>query len=252
MTSDKMSHPSHPEHPLQKVNYQNEYTCDGCKMKGTRERYRCEKCDFDLHIDCVTCPNITVQGQNCQFLEKPRLGIHCKKVDCTECRSCDACGMTIKGFVYHCRTTDWDFHPRCAKLEDQITIDDVMFRLEKQQPSSCAWCNKKRLKGGYKKIPGWSYVSNKNDGYNFHVYCVMEMAMQNLSSALQAMNQPEVKTKSKKLSHGLSSTSNKWVNVLKAFLGAVFSILLGDPTTLIGSTMAHLVIQGLLQAGSIW
>lgn len=142
-----MSHPSHPEHPLQKVNYQNEYTCDGCKMKGTRERYRCEKCDFDLHIDCVTCPNITVQGQNCQFLEKPRLGIHCKKVDCTECRSCDACGMTIKGFVYHCRTTDWDFHPRCAKLEDQITIDDVMFRLEKQQPSSCAWCNKKRLKG---------------------------------------------------------------------------------------------------------
>ncbi|XP_021753568.1 uncharacterized protein LOC110718939 [Chenopodium quinoa] len=153
------------------------------------------------------------------------------------------------GFVYHCPKTDWDFHPTCVNLETEIKIEDVTFRLEKQGSSSCAWCKRKLVKGAVKKIPGWSYVSEEDHDYNFHVYCVMEMAMQSSSSdevsgktmsfALQG-NELPLKTKSKKI-----CKSNKWLRILKIFVGTVFSILLGDPTTIIASTMAHLVIEGL-------
>ncbi|XP_021773235.1 uncharacterized protein LOC110737163 [Chenopodium quinoa] len=155
------------------------------------------------------------------------------------------------GFVYHSYETDRDFHPTCVNLENEIKIEDVTFRLEKQGTSSCAWCKRKLVKGAVKKIPGWSNVSEEDHDYNFHVYCVMEMAMQGSSSnevfgktmslTLQGKgNELPIKTKSKKI-----SKSNKWLRILKLFVGTVFSILLGDPTTIIASTMAHLVIVGL-------
>ncbi|XP_021773905.1 uncharacterized protein LOC110737861 [Chenopodium quinoa] len=182
-------HPSHREHPLVAVNRQGAYTCDGCKMEGMGLRYRCEGCNYDLHQECMFAPpKLKIQEHKYRFLERPLPGPNCTRVDCTKCRSCDACGMAVKGFVYHCSKTGWDFHPRCAKLESKISIGDVTFWFEKQGPSSCAWCKRKLLNGAKKKIPGWSYVS-KYDDYNLHVFCVMEMAMQSSSTVVRQRKQ---------------------------------------------------------------
>lgn len=263
MVNSKMIHPSHPEHPLEMVNHQESYTCDGCKMEGTGPRYRCERCNYDLHHECMFAPSkLKFQAHTCKFYESPLPAANCTKVNCTKCiRSCDACGLTIKGFVYHYSEKGWDFHPRCAKLENKIQVGNVTFWLKKQGPCSCAWCKKKLPRGaGKNNIPGWSYVS-KYDDYNFHEYCVMEMAMQNSytpsnysattsrdsSSALvmhQGINLP-LKIKSKRS----GANSIKWVEILKIFLRTVFSILFGDPSAILASTMAHLVTQGLFHQG---
>lgn len=141
--------PKPPRHTLERVNYEGLYACDGCRMDGTGPRYRCDRCNYDLHHECMFAPpKITFQGQKCQFLERPLPGANCTRVNCTKCiRRCDACGMKIKGFMYHCSKSGLDFHPRCAKLESKISVGDVTFWLEKQGPSGCAWCKKKLLGG---------------------------------------------------------------------------------------------------------
>lgn len=254
-----MTHRSHPKHPLVMVDGERRYKCDGCKMYGIGKRYTCKRCDFDLHPKCMFPSNtITIQGQECHFHEKPPIGIHCTKANCTKCRTCDACGMTIMGFVYHCPNTDWDFHPTCVKLENKISIEDVTFSPQKQGLSNCAWCKRRLLKGAVEKITGWSSVAEDED-YNLHVYGVMDMVMQlqgsssnfneghtrdrDLSLALKGTTELPLKNKSKKV-----SKTNKWLKMFKVFIGTVFSILLGDPTTLIASTMAHLVVEGLSHA----
>lgn len=137
------------DHPLVMVNQQRPYTCDGCKTEGIGLRYRCERCNYDLHHQCMfSSPKLKFQGNQYRFLEKPLPGPNCTRANyCIDCRNCDACGKNVKGFVYHCSDTGWDLHPRCAKLDCKISIGDVTFWLEKQGPSTCAWCNKRLLKG---------------------------------------------------------------------------------------------------------
>ena len=43
-----------------------------------------------------------------------------------------------------------------------------------------------------------------------------------------------------------ANSKNKWLEILKIFLRTVFSILLGDPTAILASTLAHLVTEGFL------
>ncbi|XP_074314659.1 uncharacterized protein LOC141649890 [Silene latifolia] len=197
---------------------------------------------------------ITFEGYECKLLERP---LPCRRSRCKHggfCRSCDACGVTVKGLVYHCATEDseWDFHTRCVKLESEICIGDVIFRLKKQGPSKCLWCKKRLLSGASKNIPGWSYVSNYMD-YSFHVNCVMDMADQHnntstssgsdMSLALQGKELP-LQTKSKG-----SIEKNKWLKIFQIFLKTILAILIGDPTTILASTLAHVVTQGLFHAG---
>ncbi|GLJ33397.1 hypothetical protein SUGI_0671740 [Cryptomeria japonica] len=45
--------PSH-DHRLVAVDLNSGYICDGCKEKGTRWRYRCCTCNYDMHNLCAT------------------------------------------------------------------------------------------------------------------------------------------------------------------------------------------------------
>lgn len=253
-----MASNKHIDHPLEKANCRSSYTCDGCKMEGMGERYQCKVCNLSLHPECMSAsPKLTIQGQECQFLESPppkkcsRGRANCsksKKVCCTEGRSCDACGMTVKGFVYHCPNTDWDFHPRCAQLKDEIVIEDDTFFLKKQGSTTrCGLCQKKVPRGAEEKISGWCYSSLKADDFNIHVYCVMKAKQQVPSSSnndviISTRPNLSLRSHNKTTTHG--SRSKIWLALLENFLRAVFSILVGDPTTVIASSIAHLVVQG--------
>ncbi|KAH9606411.1 hypothetical protein KSS87_015054 [Heliosperma pusillum] len=179
-----------------------------------------------------------VEGQNCKLLERP---LRCGAANCRHgdyCRSCNACGMTIKGFVYHCKDKNTDFHPSCTKLKKEIQINDVIFRLEKKGNSKCLRCQRKKLEGSTKEIPGWSYVSN-HKGYTFHVHCLMDMAMQASSKKNQAASSSSSSSSSSSLAlNNLSipqNNSSKFKDnigsnsliMLEGFLKIVLPLLLG-------------------------
>ncbi|CAO2815545.1 unnamed protein product [Amaranthus hypochondriacus] len=245
---------SHHEHPLYEFDHKCQYKCNGCEMDGFGKRFRCGKCNFDLHPECKLAEPIKIYEKGTyEFFAKPPIGVNCSnKHKCKSgyCRSCDACGMTLKGYMYHSTYNDQDFHPKCLKLELKIKIEDVIFTLQHQMPRSfkCAMCKKNLVQGAVKKTPGWSYVSEYDD-CDFHVYCVMEMAMKsmNCSSTSRQMNSSAVERyqhrKIKKKGSSSIRSKSYWFKIISAFMTSVISILIGDPTTFVASTMVHLITQ---------
>ena len=142
----------HHKHPLHEFDCKSLYKCDGCKMDGFGKKFRCEKCDYDLHPECNSAEAIIeFKGKKYEFFSKPPKGVNCRKNHkCKSgCRGCDACGMTIEGYMYHCTDNDQDFHPKCLKLKPQIIIEDVTFTLQSKMPQSskCAKCKKNLVQG---------------------------------------------------------------------------------------------------------
>ncbi|CAO2815546.1 unnamed protein product [Amaranthus hypochondriacus] len=265
---------SHHKHALYEFDCKSQYKCDGCEMDGFGKRFRCKKCNYDLHPECNYAEAIIeFEGQKYEFFAKPPKGVNCSKRHKSGCRCCDACGITLKGYTYHCTDTDFDFHPKCVKLDRKIVIEDVIFTLQDQMPqfSNCASCEKKHLEGAVEKIPGWSYISEYGE-CNFHVYCMMKMlnrynnssasssssssSFKNVSAAgdhsvmLQKSVQPGPDKVMKSKKQIISSKSSRcWFDIIKIFLSTVFSIVLGDPTTIVATTVAHLVTQAAFNLG---
>ncbi|TXG54081.1 hypothetical protein EZV62_019337 [Acer yangbiense] len=65
-TPQLINHPSYPYHPLYLLSMQpypcGLFKCNGCGRNGSGFRYRCNQCDFDVHILCAqTQPQIQMQ-----------------------------------------------------------------------------------------------------------------------------------------------------------------------------------------------
>jgi hypothetical protein len=240
----KKTHFSHPEHELELKNYQKPYCCDGCKEQGYGPRYRCELCDFDLHKECMF-PSLTTsheffQGSTFKFFNQTPA--KCSKRNCKENeRCCDACGMDINGFVYHCEEKGWDLHPCCRNLEKEIEMDGVNFQLCNKVSKKCSFCKKKKLPNG---VQGWSYVS-KSDNYHFHVYCTMQMVVESWKNwpkdnnclALENLELPVLQANS----FGSGGKGGKFLRIVMAILRSIVAVLLGDPTLIILSTAIELL-----------
>ncbi|KAG6578702.1 Melanoma-associated antigen E1, partial [Cucurbita argyrosperma subsp. sororia] len=172
------NHPSHPRHVLELKNYMEPYTCNGCKEKGFGPRYRCEKCDFDLHKPCTydrveSVSHEFFPGSRFKFMRNPPKPCH------PECRvRCDACRKSIEGFVFHCEEDDLDIHPCCYDLKTSYRFEDVEFNLHKKVEGKCIWCKRTSLEDGGDDN-GWSYMSECGD-YHVHVACVAEMVLEAL------------------------------------------------------------------------
>ncbi|KAM3323323.1 hypothetical protein P3S67_004474 [Capsicum chacoense] len=58
----QIKHKSHPKHTLslhfKPPYYDGEYTCDACGNSGHAFTFHCEKCKFDLHVECACLPEI--------------------------------------------------------------------------------------------------------------------------------------------------------------------------------------------------
>ncbi|XP_022133598.1 uncharacterized protein LOC111006137, partial [Momordica charantia] len=237
---------------LELKNYLKPYTCDGCKERGFGPRYRCEKCDFDLHRECMfpqTSPfrHEFFPGSTFKFLRTPPKACHdhCKL-------QCEACRMDINGFVYHCKEDDLDLHPCCRKLEKEYRVkeddEEMVFNLDKKVRGKCMWCKRKSIKEG-DHSNGWSYISECRK-YHIHVACATQMVLEEWKQredcikygddqkwALEKMNLKAIRARG----HGHGGRGNKCWRILKIFIQTIVSIVLGDPTMTLASLFIELI-----------
>ncbi|KAL5734751.1 hypothetical protein ACOSP7_032612 [Xanthoceras sorbifolium] len=172
--SETIHHASHP-HELELKSYNKPYLCDGCKEIGLGTRYRCEQCNFDLHIPCSSLSANETTSHD--FFHNSTLKLFFKPPGRGE-RFCVACVKPVRGFVYHCEEKGRDLHPCCLTLPHMVKVDDVEFKLsDKFLSSKCSWCNMKCLQDNSPGLRGWSYVSTCKK-YNLHARCATEMMLQ--------------------------------------------------------------------------
>ncbi|XP_031256944.1 diacylglycerol kinase theta [Pistacia vera] len=114
-----MQHFTHPSHLLYKVNYDQEYLCNGCNTKGARTRYRCNLCDFDLHEYCATCPTalssfMHPQHQLDLLVRTPEDSLQ------NPSRFCHVCRENIGALFYRCNYCEFNLHPICTQFPQQL------------------------------------------------------------------------------------------------------------------------------------
>ncbi|KAL0375253.1 UNVERIFIED_CONTAM: hypothetical protein Sradi_3441000 [Sesamum radiatum] len=110
-------HFTHPAHPLTPFDSQQDYLCNGCKTPGNGKRYRCQRCDFDLHDYCGTCPRLLSS-----FMHKNHsLSLVTRKPGARQVhRICDVCRDTVEGLFYRCKECEFDVHPLCTQLPEKL------------------------------------------------------------------------------------------------------------------------------------
>ncbi|KAL0338274.1 UNVERIFIED_CONTAM: putative nucleoredoxin 1-1 [Sesamum angustifolium] len=111
-------HFTHPAHPLTAFDNQQDYLCNGCKTLGNGNRYRCQRCDFDLHDYCGTCPRFLSS-----FMHKNHsLSLVTRKPQGTRQvhRICDVCRDPVEGLFYRCKECEFDVHPLCTQLPEKL------------------------------------------------------------------------------------------------------------------------------------
>ena len=224
----------------------DEYTCDGCKVVGFGNRYRCDKCNYDLHRACMRSTPTTTRkllDSTFKFYDQlPRRHNKCKK-------DCAACGKKVEGFVYHCHKKDLVLHPCCCDLKNELEYDGMKFHLHKTESDQCAMCNQKK---------GWSYVSECGQ-FSIHVYCAWEMLYELIRKQGKCLSKKMKKGKSISID-GLSLENlelpiqrqqlkrnsemrEKLLKVMKEILQTIVSILIGDPTTALASILVNLIFN---------
>ncbi|KAK9189737.1 hypothetical protein WN943_018336 [Citrus x changshan-huyou] len=240
-TGRRKTHPIH-RHKLELKSYKKPYNCDGCKELGFGARYRCDKCNFDLHQDCMLAAPIAHHD----FFKNSTFKIFHQPQDFQ--RYCYACGKPVRGFHYHCEKEGWDLHPCCRNLPNNLPIENIKFKLRNKVSSKCIWCKKKNLEGTVSGIRGWSYVSECKE-YHFHVHCAMDMVIDGWrngafnyqdGNSLAALENLELPVLRQHLS-GNRRRSSKFMKVVKIVFKTIAGILLGDPTVVLTGLLVDVV-----------
>ncbi|KDO67636.1 hypothetical protein CISIN_1g048693mg, partial [Citrus sinensis] len=245
-------HTSHQAHYLQLKNHKTLSECNGCKRPAFGLMYRCELCNFNLHIPCMFIyRKPTAKHEffgNFTFKFLPSLGA-CSTKDCIDCnKHCHACGRPADGFVYHCEEKGRNLHPCCFNLPRKLPIDSVEFELsDKQLSKKCIWRNSKRLQETVCDRWGWSYVS-KCKNYHCHAFCSTEMLLEEWKSGEDNSKDNSLVPTSLKLPVKSQLKRNKWrgnkyLMIAKGFFQILVSSFIGDPTTFLASLILGLVMN---------
>ncbi|KGN54285.1 uncharacterized protein LOC101203482 [Cucumis sativus] len=133
-------HFTHPNHPLIHLSNDQDYFCDGCKTFGSDSRYRCHCCDFDIHELCANCPAKLSSLSFHHHLLALDFQIR-TLVD----RCCDICHDPVHGLVYRCNDCDFNAHPLCTQLPQElrhVIHDNHPLNLQKLRFGCCVVCRK--------------------------------------------------------------------------------------------------------------
>ncbi|CAM8922618.1 unnamed protein product [Rhodiola kirilowii] len=221
--SEITHHFHHPQHKLKLETSQAPFRCDGCKEMGLGSRYKCDLCDYDLHLQCAL-PSPTINHSfyikcSFNFLSHPP-GV--------KPRICNACRSDLKGFVYHCHKCGFDLHPCCAKLPMEISDGETRMFLYRKVWSKCYKCGRRGR--------SWSYRS-KCKKYSLHVACVREMVVEGWMDELGFGS-------GRLLLHGGGERKGK-KGVIKrgceVALQIVITAVLGDPSALIAGVIGSFI-----------
>ncbi|KAK9674144.1 hypothetical protein RND81_12G214000 [Saponaria officinalis] len=156
-----IQHKIHPKHPLKQVYKNSKFDCKACKCKGRGFRYRCEKCDFNIHPICGTghesISTFTHPQHTVQLVQQSIFSDH----------KCDLCCKTVRGTVYRCKGCHFYLHPICSQVPEFL-YGHVMhpphpIRLRLMESKKCDVCNK--------SCKNWRYNCEICD-VHIHVGCL--------------------------------------------------------------------------------
>ncbi|XP_031371959.1 uncharacterized protein LOC116187414 [Punica granatum] len=210
--------------------YTRPFTCRVCTVNSyDTVRYRCDHCDECRHVSCIRLDEEIRVGPGPRDIfamlpvftlyEKPQAGINSKNKKWAE--YCLVCGMLIKHYSYHIRTTekkDLNMHPRCAELIRVNNRVAVPLELHMGERWSCVWCGNKRPEGASPAGPTdfycWSYemTGGKN---RIHVRCYSEMMTQALNSIADSHYYNDDDTIRIVLRRRKSTDGTGWEGILK-------------------------------------
>ncbi|KAK6943605.1 DC1 [Dillenia turbinata] len=115
-----ITHFSHPDHQLTEINAQTKFLCHGCKTLGISKRYQCQYCNYVLHDYCATCPPTLSTLMHPVPNHPLKLVTRKPKHLCQNDRICDLCSSQIEGLFYHCKVCQFDLHPLCTQLPQNL------------------------------------------------------------------------------------------------------------------------------------
>ncbi|PON48339.1 C1-like DC1 containing protein [Trema orientale] len=233
MKIDKeISHPIHPYHKLKLEYTEIPFNCDGCKEAGIGLKYKCVRCEFDLHKTCAAARSTITHP----FYNKCEFQLHYSPPGEIR-RLCDACRNEVLGFVYHCKRCGFDLHPCCANLPQVLDDGQHTLYLCHKLSSACHRC------GG--KGSGWAYRSECR-AYNLHVACVKELLVESWQAMYLNVDKnkvrelqtriPSLKGTLKNHHHG-GGKMRKCCEIAGGAVRVIVSAILGDPTALIGAVV---------------
>ncbi|XP_047962177.1 uncharacterized protein LOC125207010 [Salvia hispanica] len=117
---DTIYHAAHPPHPLNLLSKEDTRTRDNLKCDGCPDSffvacnsYACGSCDFMVHFKCAILPASTTSRRWDNNHPLPLM--HDATVNRPGDFYCNRCeqDMNPKSWMYHCRSCDISFHPRC-------------------------------------------------------------------------------------------------------------------------------------------
>ncbi|KAL5740533.1 hypothetical protein ACOSQ2_029713 [Xanthoceras sorbifolium] len=161
-----IEHFTHPGHQLIEVFDNEEYLCDGCKTLGVGTRYRCNACDFDLHEHCGKCPMTFTSFMHPQHqlnlvVRKPQAERQIERI-------CDFCGDHVEGLFYRCKLCEFDVHPQCTQLPQDVRHVLHPHHPLRLQPASSSWCMVCQS-----ECTGWRYRCAICNCFDIHLGCVL-------------------------------------------------------------------------------
>ncbi|XVF57087.1 hypothetical protein PTKIN_Ptkin06aG0175800 [Pterospermum kingtungense] len=111
-------HHFHPSHPLY-IRTLNNNTCNACKGRlGYENRgYSCEKCNFYLHLSCVTLePSLKLEGHEHDLTYFRKKG-YTGTLPCTMCNKMIGDGIASEESVFYaCVKCDFNLHFSCTSI----------------------------------------------------------------------------------------------------------------------------------------
>ncbi|KAJ8573526.1 hypothetical protein K7X08_010037 [Anisodus acutangulus] len=120
-----LDHSSHPFHHLTLLpipTYSSRsYTCNACGSTGNGFSFSCAPCQFDIHMQCASCPSSILVDKH-----PHHLGIHFgspyedKNIE----YNCDICTVIMNkdDWLYYCAECDFGSHLHCAILSPEVGV----------------------------------------------------------------------------------------------------------------------------------
>ncbi|KAJ8643671.1 hypothetical protein MRB53_005419 [Persea americana] len=180
-------HFSHP-HPLQQVSMPYLFTCMGCKEYGAGRRFRCQACNFDLHDFCALAPP-SIQSHP---LHSQHQLIFYTKVGGLLRSKCEVCNKTTKGYTFRCPTCNFEVHPGCTLLQQEMDFPTHLHTLflspatatpGNSLSTTCAECRRKR---------SGQFYHCAICGYHIHAVCAKDMVNGLYVHGLKAPEKPSM------------------------------------------------------------
>ncbi|XP_055817768.1 protein VACUOLELESS GAMETOPHYTES-like [Solanum dulcamara] len=120
-----LNHPSHPSHPLTLLpiaTYSSRsYTCKACDSAGNGFCFSCACCEFDIHLQCASCPSSILVDKHAHQLEL-HFGSPYEDKDIDYV--CDICTeiMNKDDWLYYCAACDFASHLQCAIISPEVSV----------------------------------------------------------------------------------------------------------------------------------